>query len=531
MKTQANDRIMHVNGISVAKNYVIIKNILLIALMLLSEISFSQTKAYIRRAENAIYKGNYDLGTKYYLKAVALDSNNYAANLGAGITMAYLENYEEAFPYLEKALELSDPKNTDPELIYSLGKAYHYMGIYSLALNYYQSMQKYQELYNKNYQSELAKRIEDCKYAIVHPQNIDKKKSVVINVGINVNTKMPKYVPILTGNDNRNTSTKSAGNITPVVNLGADPNPIFLDATKQKVYFTSDSEKGFGGSDIYMRVKQPSGDWGKPENLGPRINTPFDEEAPFVTTDGKTLYFSSKGLPGYGGFDIYKSVFEDGKWSVPENLGQPINSPADDIFYVTSETDDATAYFSSSRKGRFGGMDIYKIYFSDSKILKNGSPISDARFTVTLTDSALSKGAVPETIPLVNYHGVLSNAQLQEIGIDPSPLYFNFNEVTLRSDAIGILEKNVSILKKHPNLQIVANGYIDSGGSDLYNKMLSKRYATIVAEYLKKYDIKNKVEIEGKAAMNLKNNCGGERICDEAMRQLNRRVEFQVIKK
>ena len=95
---------MHVNGISVAKNYVIIKNILLIALMLLSEISFSQTKAYIRRAENAIYKGNYDLGTKYYLKAVALDSNNYAANLGAGITMAYLENYEEAFPYLEKAL-------------------------------------------------------------------------------------------------------------------------------------------------------------------------------------------------------------------------------------------------------------------------------------------------------------------------------------------------------------------------------------------------------------------------------------------
>lgn len=102
------------------------------------------------------------------------------------------------------------------------------------------------------------------------------------------------------------------------------------------------------------------GVWGKPENLGPNVNTAYDEDAPFLSDDGHTLYFASRGHPGYGNFDIYKTVLKDGKWDKPENLGLPINSPAHDIFMVQNK-DGNIGFFSSGRKGGKGDMDIYKI--------------------------------------------------------------------------------------------------------------------------------------------------------------------------
>lgn len=135
----------------------------------------------------------------------------------------------------------------------------------------------------------------------------------------------------------------------------------YLSKDSKTILFTSEDEGGMGGLDIYKSIKNSSGQWEKPENLGGIINTIYDEDSPFLTDDGKTLYFSSKGHPGYGSYDIYKSTLqENGEWSVPENLGLPINSPAHDIFY-TKEPSKANAYFSSSRIGGFGDMDIYKL--------------------------------------------------------------------------------------------------------------------------------------------------------------------------
>ncbi len=126
------------------------------------------------------------------------------------------------------------------------------------------------------------------------------------------------------------------------------------------LYFVSNKpEGGHGGHDIYrveVSGKKPA------ENLGSVINTPYGEEAVFVMPDGKTMYFSSEGHNSMGGYDIFKSVYKNGQWGAPENLGWPINTPDDDVFFVTSASG-RHGYYTSSRPGGQGGKDIYRITF------------------------------------------------------------------------------------------------------------------------------------------------------------------------
>lgn len=132
----------------------------------------------------------------------------------------------------------------------------------------------------------------------------------------------------------------------------------------QWLYFVSARpEDNVGGQDIYRaRWDEAIKDWGPAENLGPVVNSIRDEEGVFVHPDGKTIYFSSKGHVGMGGYDIYKSSLEHGQWSKPENLGWPINSPDDDLFFVLS-ADGLHGYFSSFRADGFGEDDLYEAAF------------------------------------------------------------------------------------------------------------------------------------------------------------------------
>jgi outer membrane protein OmpA-like peptidoglycan-associated protein len=140
-----------------------------------------------------------------------------------------------------------------------------------------------------------------------------------------------------------------------------------LTADGNTLYFVSDrKEGGYGGRDVWRCVKLPNGKWSMPLNLGPEINTPFDEDAPFIHADGVTLFFSSTGHKTMGGFDVFKSVKnDDNKWSVPENLKSPINTPDDDIFYVQS-IDGKRGYLSSVRQNGKGEKDIYMINFEQA---------------------------------------------------------------------------------------------------------------------------------------------------------------------
>lgn len=126
-------------------------------------------------------------------------------------------------------------------------------------------------------------------------------------------------------------------------------------------YFSSDRPGGFGGRDLYRIVKLPNGEWSAPQNLGPEINTPYDEDAPFLAIDNKTMYYASNGPESMGGFDIFLTVQnEDNTWSKPVNLGYPLNTTADDIYYTTT-VDGLTGYLTSFRPGGFGEKDIYEI--------------------------------------------------------------------------------------------------------------------------------------------------------------------------
>ncbi|MBL4655340.1 MAG: PD40 domain-containing protein [Bacteroidia bacterium] len=143
-----------------------------------------------------------------------------------------------------------------------------------------------------------------------------------------------------------------------------------IAADNNAIYFTSDRKGGFGGSDIWIIKKLPDGEWGKAQNLGPSVNTKYDEDAPFIHPDNKTLYYSSMGHNTMGGYDIFKSTLnDDNSWSLPVNMKYPINTTGDDIYLVLAG-DGKHGYFSSFRKGGFGDKDIYMIKFQhEEKIL------------------------------------------------------------------------------------------------------------------------------------------------------------------
>jgi len=126
------------------------------------------------------------------------------------------------------------------------------------------------------------------------------------------------------------------------------------------LFFSSDRPGGYGGSDIYLVKKLPTGEWAIPVNLGNKINTEYNEDSPFIHSDGKTLYFSSKGHNTMGGYDIFSSMYDEEtmEWSTPINIGYPLNTAHDDIHFTWS-ADGKKVYFSSIREDGYGDQDIY----------------------------------------------------------------------------------------------------------------------------------------------------------------------------
>ncbi len=139
-----------------------------------------------------------------------------------------------------------------------------------------------------------------------------------------------------------------------------------ISADENTLFFASRREGGFGEKDIYMTKKLPNGLWAEPQNLGNIINTPYDEDFPNLFYDGKTLYFSSKGHNSMGGFDYFKSTWneETNSWSKPINLGYPLNTPEDNLC-ISFVEDQTLAYISAWRKDTKGNQDIYKVTFNE----------------------------------------------------------------------------------------------------------------------------------------------------------------------
>jgi outer membrane protein OmpA-like peptidoglycan-associated protein/tetratricopeptide (TPR) repeat protein len=195
------------------------------------------------------------------------------------------------------------------------------------------------------------------------------------------------------------------------------------------LYFTSDKPGGYGGSDIYRAALMDDGTYGDIENLGDVINTPYDEDAPQIHSDGKTLFFSSKGHTGLGGYDIYSSVYleEIQSWTEPRNIGYPINTPDDDI-YFTLLANGTKGFFTSYRHDSYGEKDIYMITRPESvptKFLMKFNlfdPYADrpinANISVTNMKTGESRMLKPSELSDGKYHLALDFEENYKLGID-----------------------------------------------------------------------------------------------------------------
>src|ERR1035437_3237959 len=187
------------------------------------------------------------------------------------------------------------------------------------------------------------------------------------------------YITRLTGNQ-----WSSPEKLNKPVNTKGWESNEFISADGYTLYFTSNRAGGFGGKDIYVCKKLPDGEWGKATNLGPVINTPFDEEAPFIYSDGLTLFFSSNKNKQSCCFDIFSSTLSmDGTWTEPTKIGYPVKTVVDDIFYATTNHKEASS--AAIKENVQDKKDTYLVTFIDQK----GTPFTVLKGKVVYTDSEI----------------------------------------------------------------------------------------------------------------------------------------------
>jgi outer membrane protein OmpA-like peptidoglycan-associated protein/tetratricopeptide (TPR) repeat protein len=181
------------------------------------------------------------------------------------------------------------------------------------------------------------------------------------------------------------------------------------------LYFVSDRyEGGFGGGDVWMSKKNKKGEWGDAVNLGGTINSKYDEEGVFMHPNGKTLYFSSKGHSSMGGYDIFKSNYENGVWSTPENLGYPINSADDDVFFSISASG-IHGYYSSVKNDGLGSQDIYIITFlgAEKPVINNTEDNLLASLAAPVSETVIEKAVEIKDNQLTLLKGIISDELTQ----------------------------------------------------------------------------------------------------------------------
>lgn len=222
---------------------------------------------------------------------------------------------------------------------------------------------------------------------------------------------------------------------TPGVNTDFWEPHFTVSADGNMKFFSSDRKGGFGGRDLYYMIKLTNGEWSLPKNMGPKINSRYDEDSPFLSIDNKTLYFSSNGTKSMGGFDVFTSSKDStGNWGEPSNMGYPLNSTGDDIYYITT-ADGKTGYMSSFRKDGYGNIDIYEIrndfigqqnitLLEGELLISDGTPLED-EIHVTISCMSCADNNVRTVFPRAldgKYFSTLPKCEEFEVVYASGPL-------------------------------------------------------------------------------------------------------------
>ncbi len=243
------------------------------------------------------------------------------------------------------------------------------------------------------------------------------------------------------------------------------------------LFFVSDRDGGYGGKDIYYTLKDEEGDWQKPVNMGADVNSEYDEDTPFLSKDGQTLYFSSNNMKSVGGYDVFKTTFNDSSytWASPENLGFPINSPGDDMYFRLDKTG-LKGYFSSVRAGGAGGQDIYTAYFNNYQAEQTVRPSTVAFYNQEKPE---------ETIAVVETDEPRITIAPEEIKTYQfGPVFYKNEDQTFSSSSIIKLDQLAGILSKYPQMMLELTAHTDNSGLDFNNLFFSTKRGEAVANYL-----------------------------------------------
>jgi outer membrane protein OmpA-like peptidoglycan-associated protein len=268
----------------------------------------------------------------------------------------------------------------------------------------------------------------------------------------------------------------------------------------RKLLFTSDRPGGQGALDIWMSERSGDGDWGPAVNIGPKVNSFYNEETPFFTENGLKIFFSSQGHATMGGFDIFVSEkLPDATWSFPENLGYPISSSDDDLFYVPRRNG-MRGYFSTIHDSLDTGRNIYALVLTPSEDVRIGvrqlseQPDTEpAKESITATTET-GEGETPRdtlelglTVPRQDTTGAVTRVP-GPAGPDAyyvlNSLLFDFDSDLLTDETRQEADRVFEVLMKHPDLELELTGHTDAIGDDAYNRQLSYRRANAVAGYL-----------------------------------------------
>lgn len=291
--------------------------------------------------------------------------------------------------------------------------------------------------------------------------------------------------------------------VSPVVGeLGDVYLRVFNDST---FIFASNRVGGYGGYDLYMTIRRDN-EWSDAINLGPEINGPFNEIAPFITNDGKSIYFSSDRLDSYGGYDIFSSAYtvEGSFWSNATNLGMPINSPGNDTYYTIS-ADGNTAMLSSDRKSGFGGYDIYIAYLKDQNksqlIASRSIPFVDYLEYEAIVDSSSMLVEAQELVDSqVNVNKEVDDIKVNraERAISISPLFYGDDDNLFQPKNNIVINDLIDLMRIYPEVSVQFTSHSIREGLKEFDLYFSIKRAEKMQEYFGSKGIdKNRIKLRG----------------------------------